>query len=85
MANPGKFRVNPQGQILNAQNKPILESNISESLSRLLSPKLGEASPRGTNNLAAAIKRDPEANQLYEEGRQISREQQRERRGPSLW
>jgi hypothetical protein len=75
-ANPQKFNVTANGKILNHLGNAIFESSISESISRLLSPHIGEASPKGTTVLQAAIRRDPEASRILEEGVKIRIDQQ---------
>jgi hypothetical protein len=67
-ANPQKYNVTNIGKILNNQNRPIGNSNIHQSLNRILSPKLGEGTPPGTTYLKAALKRDSFANNLLEKG-----------------
>jgi hypothetical protein len=69
--NPHKFNATSMGKILNNKGIPIQSSDILLSISRLLSPKVGESSPKGTKNLEAAKLRDPEARKIYEEAKQI--------------
>jgi hypothetical protein len=67
-SDPQRFKTTRLGKIINNKNQPIPSSNIHEALNRILSPKIGESTPKGTHILRAALKKNPQANSLLQEG-----------------
>jgi hypothetical protein len=78
-SNPHDFNVTKLGYILNNQGQPIIDSNLLGSISRFFSPRLGEASPKGTQLLKNSITKDPVAKQIYDKGMAYSHSQMYEK------
>jgi hypothetical protein len=69
--NPGKFNVTAIGKIKNYNGRPMPDSNVLQSISRILSPKADESTPKGTSILRTDILRDPDAKKIYDQAMSI--------------
>lgn len=88
MANPRKFGVSEEGEIINPNTgNPLKNSNLKHAVSRLVNPSMQNApSPPGFSLLKKAVLNDPKASRFISEGHQIGKGKKiKEIFRPSKW